>query len=52
MATVKKDTGYRDSLKLTEEKKDILRKITGSVSSKIDWNKVKEFWKYGDSNTR
>ena len=44
----KKETDYRDSLKLTKEKREILKKSIGSVSSKVDFNKVRDYLKYGD----
>ncbi|PLR99485.1 hypothetical protein [Bacillus sp. T33-2] len=31
---------------LTREKKEILKSHMGSASSKIDFNKVREWWKY------
>ena len=46
-AMIKKDS-YRDSLKLTKEKKEILRKAIGSAPSKIDYNRVRDYLKYGD----
>jgi hypothetical protein len=34
---------------LTKEKKEILKKSVGKCTSKIDFNKVKDSWKYEDN---
>ena len=37
---------------LTGDKKQILKKLIGSASSKIDFNKVRDWWKNNEKITR
>jgi len=44
----KKVTDYQKNTKLTKEKSEKLKKAIGSAPSKIDFNKAREYLKYGD----
>lgn len=38
--------GKGDITGLTKEKKELMRKAMEKASGKIDWNKVRDYWKY------
>lgn len=48
-ATAVKQIDKSNITGLTKRKKEILKRHMGSASSKIDMNKVRDWWKYEDN---